>query len=132
MRQVIYVSTAASKADAIDPAAIMSVSIRNNSRDGITGLLYSDGKRFLQALEGDEVKVAVALDRIEQDPRHRAIVILSDRMVTEREFGQWAMAHRTAGQDADTFIKQVTDRVAKASPSVRATFEGFANLRRAA
>ena len=132
MRQVIYVSTATSGKDAIDPSAIMAVSMRNNSRDGITGLLYSDGKRFLQALEGDEVKIAQALVRIESDRRHRALVVLSDRIVEAREFGHWSMAHRTTGVDAEAFVKQVTDRVATASPSVRATFEGFANLRRAA
>jgi hypothetical protein len=132
MRQVIYVSTACSSAYAIDPSDILEVSARNNRRDGITGLLYSDSKRFLQALEGDEAKVAAALARIEKDPRHRAVVVLSDRMVSEREFGEWSMAHRAAGSDAEAFVRQVAERVATASPSVRATFEGFAELRRAA
>jgi hypothetical protein len=132
MRQVIYISTAVGQAGAVDAADILAVSQRNNRRDGLTGLLYSDGKRFLQALEGDEDVISRALARIEKDPRHRAIVILSDRNVPAREFGDWSMAHRAPGSDAEVFLQRVGDLVAAASPQVRATFTGFAEVRRAA
>lgn len=132
MRQVIYISTATAQSNAADPAAILAVSQRNNSRDGLTGLLYSDGKRFLQALEGEGEALGRALARIEKDPRHRAIVILSDRDVATREFGEWSMAHRAPGIDAERFLQRVGDLVASASPQVRATFTGFAEVRRAA
>ena len=131
MRQIIYVSTAINLV-ATDPDAILAVSRRNNRRDGITGLLYSDGKRFLQVLEGKEDPVAAAIDRIEKDARHRAIVILSDRKIAAAEFGDWSMAHRFPGSDGDAFVNSVADLVSATSPSLRATFESFAAVRRAA
>jgi hypothetical protein len=132
VRQVIYISTATAQAGPADASAILAVSQRNNGRDGLTGLLYSDGKRFLQALEGEDAVLSRALARIEKDPRHRAIVILSDRDVPSREFGDWSMAHRAPGTDAERFLQRVGDLVATASPQVRATFTGFAEVRRAA
>ncbi len=132
MRQIIYISTATAQLTAEDPAHILDVSSRRNTLDAITGLLYFDGKRFLQALEGESDALDRVLARIETDPRHRAIVILSDRSVAAREFGNWAMARRSPGLGAEHFLKQVADLVGSASPSVQATFNGFAEVRNAA
>lgn len=132
MRQVIYISTATAEARAGDASVILEASRRNNARDDITGLLYFDGKRFLQALEGDARALDQVLSRIEADPRHRALVILTDRTIDAREFGDWAMAYRAPGMDAERFLTRVGDLVATASPAVRATFTGFAEVRRVA
>jgi hypothetical protein len=132
MLQLVYVSSVTPNASNVDPATILAASRTNNSRDTITGLLYSDGTRFLQALEGPEDKVEAAFERIRQDARHRAIVLLSRREIETREFGEWAMAHRTPGADADQFIERVSRLAENAAPNVRATFEGFAKVRRAA
>lgn len=132
MLQLVYVSSVQPGLAADAPEAILHTSRANNRCDGITGFLYSDGRRFLQALEGPADKVLATVARIRADDRHRAIVILSQREVTEREFGEWAMAHYLPGQDAEAFIARVAALTANASPSVRATFEGFAQVRRAA
>lgn len=129
MLQIVYISTATG---AIDTATILATSRRNNARDGLTGLLYTNGKRFLQVLEGEPANVERALARIDADPRHRAMVVLSSRDVTAREFGAWAMAERVAGDDADAFVARVRALIAQAAPSVRATFDGFVQLHRAA
>jgi len=129
MLQIVYISTATGT---VDTAAILATSRRNNARDGLTGLLYTNGKRFLQVLEGDIANVERALGRIDADPRHRAMVVLSSRDVNAREFGGWAMAERVAGDDGDAFVARVRALVAQASPSVRATFDGFVRLHRAA
>lgn len=129
MLQIVYISTAIG---AIDTATILATSRRNNARDGLTGLLYTNGKRFLQVLEGEPANVERALARIDADPRHRAMVVLSSRDVTAREFGAWAMAERVAGDDADAFVARVRALIAQAAPSVRATFDGFVQLHRAA
>lgn len=132
MRQIIYVSTASRSVTAADAQAILTAARRNNARDAITGLLYLDGKRFLQALEGEDAAVASAYDRIVADPRHRAIVILSDRIIPEREFGDWSMAYRGPGSAIEDVLALVSTRVGNASAGVRATFESFAQIRRAA
>lgn len=131
MLQFIYVSSA-TPGHIISVSDILAVSRRNNMRDGITGLLYADTRRFLQALEGPGDKVLTAMARIERDPRHRAVVILSQRDIAAREFGDWAMAHREAGDQSDATLARVRDLVAHAAPNVRATFEGFCEVRRAA
>ena len=132
MRQIIYISTATLSFKPEDAAIILEKSRRNNARDHVTGLLYFDGKRFLQALEGDTATIDRTFARISGDDRHRAIVRLSDREINVREFGDWAMAYRAPGMDAEQFLKRIGDLVAGASPAIRATFTGFADVRRAA
>lgn len=129
MLQLVYISSAV---EAKGTAAILAASRRNNGRDQITGLLYADGVRFLQALEGPEEMVETAFARIKADPRHRAIVILSRRHIEAREFGPWEMAQRAPGDEGDSFVRRVERLVAKASPGVRGTFDGFVQVRRAA
>lgn len=132
MRQIVYISTAAGDVAPADLREILAASQVNNRRDGITGLLYSDGRRFLQAIEGEEPHLTRTLERIREDRRHRAIVILSDRAIDHCEFGSWAMAQREPGDGAEAFLAQVSSLVAGASPNVRATFEGLASVRTAA
>lgn len=129
MLQLVYISTVVGDPDT---AAILRVSRRNNERAGITGLLYCDGRRFLQALEGEPPAVEAAFERIRRDVRHRAVVVLSRREVAAREFGPWAMAERGPDGTRDRLLHQVAPLLAGASPNVRGTFEGFMQLGRAA
>ncbi|GGB15724.1 hypothetical protein GCM10011380_01470 [Sphingomonas metalli] len=133
MHQLLYISTAREQAGApIDADAILAVSRRNNVRDGVTGLLLYDGRRFLQVLEGEEADVVRVFDRISRDPRHRAIVILSRRTIEAREFGDWSMAFQRRDEDAAATIARVASLSSGASPAVQGTFLGLAEMRRAA
>ncbi|MEH3047150.1 BLUF domain-containing protein [Sphingomonas adhaesiva] len=129
MFQLVYISSAVGS---LHTREVLDVSRRNNARDGITGLLYFDGRRFLQALEGERLAVERTYARILTDRRHRAAVVLSRTEVAQREFGAWTMAERAPGVDGDAFVAQVSALVANASPAVRATFDGFVQVRRAA
>jgi hypothetical protein len=129
--QIIYVSSANPAVGPVDPVPILEVSRRCNQRDGITGLLYSDGGRFMQVIEGPDDLTDATMDRIRRDQRHRAIVTLVRRGIEECAFGDWAMAHYTPGSGADAFIARVGGMVAGASDNIRATFEGFASARKA-
>lgn len=130
MRQLVYISSIKRHAP-VDPEAILAQSRRNNARAGVTGLLFFDGKRFLQALEGEEPLVEDTFQRIRGDGRHHAIVVLSDRITDDREFGEWAMAYAVPGDDQGAMLDRIDVLTARAAPSVRATFEGFATIRRA-
>jgi hypothetical protein len=132
MLQIIYVSSANPAVGPVDPEPILQVSRDLNLRDGITGLLYSDGARFMQVIEGPAAETKATMDRIRRDLRHRAIVILVQREVDAREFGDWSMAHHTPGSDADAFVARISDRVAGTSANLRATFDGFVRERRRA
>lgn len=128
--QIIYVSTAAPH-QAIDPKAMLAKARRNNGRDGITGMLYFDGTRFMQAMEGPPEKIEATLARISADSRHRALVLLSRRTIEVREFGEWAMAANTPGESNAAFFERVEGLIANASPDVRATIAGFMRVRHA-
>ena len=129
MFQLLYISSAVGT---LHTREILDSSRRNNARDGVTGLLYFDGRRFLQALEGDRGVVERTYARIVADPRHRAPVVLSSGEVPYRQFGTWTMAERAPGVEGDAFVAQVSEQVANAAPAVRATFDSFVQVRRAA
>ncbi len=131
MRQLVYISSVKRQVKA-DPAAILAQSRRNNARARVTGFLFFDGKRFLQALEGEDAVVDATFTRIQQDERHHALVILSNREIATREFGEWAMAYSAPGEENGEALARIQRLTANADPVVRATFEGFAKVRRAA
>ena len=56
-----------------------------------------DGKRLLQALEGELDDGEATFSRIAINPGHRALVRLSDRAVASREFGDWSMGSHLIG-----------------------------------
>ncbi len=135
MYQLIYISTATRLMVDGDVEAILAVSRRNNGRDGITGLLVHDGRRFLQALEGPQALVEATYARIRMDARHRAAVMLSARGTAGREFGRWEMASQQAApvREATTLVETVDALVAQiADRNTRALFAGFARIDRAA
>jgi hypothetical protein len=133
MYQLTYISTARVGMTEADVATILQASRANNRRDGITGLLISDGTRFLQALEGDKAAVESAYSRIKKDPRHRAAVILSSKDVRERQFGAWEMAFEGFGRRSDDgVLGTIVDKLVRevSDPNTRAMFSSFARLTR--
>lgn len=131
MRQILYISSK-TPSEPLNMAAILGTSRRNNEAMGVTGLLYTDGTRFLQVLEGEPDAVQGTFDRIKGDKRHKAIVILSDRQIAAREFGAWSMAHQQPLEEQDEFDRRMERMLAAASDSVRGTFSGLVAARRAA
>lgn len=132
MLQLVYVSTAAPGVDQAMVDRILARSRANNARDLLTGLLYFDGKRFMQVLEGPAAAVEAAYERIAADPRHRALVVVSRRTIETREFGSWAMAYGLSFGDREALNDKVTKLSEGASPAVRGIFQGFLSARRAA
>jgi hypothetical protein len=128
MFQLAYISSSKDPVDQILLDQILSVSRRNNERVGVSGLLVSGGRRFLQVLEGPEQAVLATYTRIQRDDRHRAFVILSATPVQERAFGDWSMAYSDgqAGGEFEKLVKALVEKIA--DPNLRAQFTGFAKL----
>ena len=124
LRQVTYQSEARARVARADLDAILVKSRRYNGIDGITGLLWSDGDRFTQLLEGPPDSVASTLRRIIADKRHRNIQIIVDQLVEERAFGDWSMAHLSADR-GEAHQEWVAVLLAGAPANVR---EAFAQL----
>ena len=135
MRQIVYISTAREPISDATCQQILAVSRRNNNAAGVTGLLVAGDKRFLQALEGPEAAVAATYARIAADPRHMACVVLSDRQVETRAFGDWAMGH-ASGRDSRAAASptEIVESLVESldDANLRAQFLGFAKLQAAA
>ena len=133
--QLTYISSARPGIGQDDVNQILTVSRRNNGTNRITGMLIHDGRRFLQALEGDPELVERTFARIRADHRHRAIVALSHREVAVREFGEWAMACHIVGSMAGKAdMIEAVDALTAGVPdaNTRDLFRSFARIERAA
>ncbi len=93
LEHLIYESHATGSTESLlNLAAILSEAQRNNDRDGLTGALAAHDERYIQVIEGPASALDNLMRRLEQDPRHRNIVILDRAPIVSRAFGQWAMA----------------------------------------
>lgn len=91
---------------------LLSVSRKNNKRSGITGKLIYCYMNFIQVLEGDKDKVSETFEKINSDPRHKAVTTLAE-FYGNREFDGWDMEF-TALEDPRffaEFIKNITSLV---------------------
>jgi hypothetical protein len=88
----LYISHATMDLNAEDLAKILRVSVANNPKRGITGVVMYHEGMFLQYLEGPDRAVAETLEIIKDDPRHRNMFVLINDQIAERHFPDWAMA----------------------------------------
>lgn len=95
----IYNLVYVSKAVGLDLAAggphqieeILNVARSKNALAGVTGaLLFTEG-RFVQVLEGIRREVQATFERIQSDPRHAEIDILSSQHADHPRFKDWSM-----------------------------------------
>ena len=119
MRQLLYISSSTSPAIGDHLSTILVQSRRNNPANGLTGLLWTDGNRFLQVLEGEQVGVQLVFDRILQDTRQRAAVVLHDRRIPERIFAASSVALM------DENDERLNRALEHADPVVRGTFQSL-------
>lgn len=71
----------------------------------VTGALLFTETRFAQVLEGPYEAVDVILQSIRRDTRHRDMRVISDRIVSAREFHEWALAYRGPSLFLDRKLK---------------------------
>ena len=91
--QLVYMSSLVTDEPEILPA-ILDVSVRNNRRRNITGMmLYADGN-ILQVLEGEKDALLKTFRSIELDARHRGIFVLIEKEIAARQFASWSMGFR--------------------------------------
>ncbi len=122
MRQILYRSLSAVPGDRSDLAHILEQSRHNNAIDGVTGMLWSGERAFLQVLEGHGESVEATFARILADPRHHSLEVLSDKLIETREFGYWSMVHPLAGDPPDTYDRKILRLIADKSELVRDQF----------
>ena len=98
--QLVYASAATAPFTRSQLRDLLSQSRKFNSGVGITGLLLYHKLSFFQILEGPENEVTPLYARIERDPRHNRVLLLSKKHVKERNFGAWSMGFVDVDQTA--------------------------------
>jgi hypothetical protein len=89
--QLIYASRARQPMSDSELTELLDVSRRNNTRDGVTGMLLYDAGAFIQVLEGEQEAVERLWLRIVKDRRHDGIVVIDRGPIDRRGFAQWPM-----------------------------------------
>lgn len=98
--RLAYASRA--RADMVRPRVVTLArnAAANNSRNRVSGILFSGKGFFLQWLEGPAEDVCSLMTRIADDRRHRDVTVLSAGWMPARRFARWPM------QLADTPLEQ--------------------------
>lgn len=122
-RRLFYASRATGGDRGDDQIAILRQARANNGLNGVSGLLWTDGRRYLQILEGPPEAVSVIFDKIAEDDRHDGVRILSDTLEPTRLFADWSMASLFPGE-TDAELQTRLGRLLRSAPAdIRAEFE---------
>ncbi len=111
LKVIVY----ASKARRIDPisgepddlGSILTTSVRNNRKNGTTGILTFKNGYFLQVIEGHPNDIDHLWQKLSQDYRHENLTLLVDRPITERIFPDWRMKQCNADPSDDAFCRLI-------------------------
>lgn len=105
---IIYVSYT----DDWDSGKIMSLcneaSVFNKSHN-ITGMLVLLNNRFIQVLEGERSSVKALMDKIQQDQRHRGVLVLVEFDLAQRNFDNWSMGFKEVNNETFKEMSGLTD-----------------------
>lgn len=90
--RIVYYSRATRGGDSVPSLErILTVSRRNNARDGLTGTLLALDGSFAQVLEGEFDAVQRTFERIQVDERHEDVILLQAHLTSTRLFRGWTM-----------------------------------------
>jgi hypothetical protein len=110
--QIIYISRSTFESteviNIIEPnvARILAKSRINNRKNGLVGVLYFGDGAFFQCLEGEEDAVNNLLTKLEDDPRHKDLKIISKKYINQLSFGNWAMKFAPLDEQITKFLRE--------------------------
>lgn len=99
----------------VEMGELFSEARSNNKKLDITGALLLSEDWFVQTLEGEEAAVRALYARIEADPRHDEVALLSAGTVPERVFSRWSMARVSEDGEPDLPLLARTDGIHSAA-----------------
>lgn len=97
-------------------AKIVSVSVHNNAREGLTGALLFTGTHFAQILEGAPYSIDQLMLVLYADPRHENLRIVDRSPITARRFPDWNMAYSGPSQFVSRHVLRILNET---TPSER-------------
>jgi len=109
MIRLIYHSKVSPGLTAADISNIYNVSMEWNKSVGIGGVLFSDGKRFIQMIEGGASIITQLFRKILNDGRHFDVTLAVAEPLAERRFGDWGMGLiRNSDPNVSVLITKMT------------------------
>lgn len=110
MKRVTYISRFSRPLTGEEIQEIAEVSIRNNQKDGLTGILFSYKDVFYQIIEGPSGPLDARLEKIFADGRHRDLFVLKvETDVLERDYQDWAMKTVILDESQDFLMRPVSE-----------------------
>lgn len=109
--QIIYISrstfNSTDSLNKIEPnvARILAKSRINNRKNGLVGVLYFGDGVFFQCLEGDEATINQLMGKLEADPRHQDLKVVSKKYINQLSFADWAMKFAPIDAKIVRFLK---------------------------
>ena len=85
-----------------DEGGVEELLVRARARNiqcNVTGVLFFNGRKFLQLLEGPKEHVDELFTIIKEDSRHSQVTVFHTGEIDERAFEGWAMAYETLGTE---------------------------------
>ena len=98
LTRIIYCSTATEGVDIDEFRRILATAQKNNAAKDLTGMLMFNSRIFLQVLEGDRKEVNKLYNTLEQDPRHKDLMILKYERAESRQWADWSMSFAPASE----------------------------------
>lgn len=92
LKQLVYTSVSRTAPEEIVTSDFVAKIQARNHSFGITGSLAWYENKFMQIIEGPASAVNRLFAEILQDPRHKEIALISERIVHQREFPNWDMS----------------------------------------
>jgi len=113
VRRIIYCSRATEDMSPDELVELLKLSRRNNAAAGLSGMLLYSSMSFLQVLDGDPAALEATYARIDADPRHCELRLLSDTEVAAPLFPAWTMGFDHVDDDdlseeLDAFTPAIT------------------------
>lgn len=110
MKRVTYISRFGHHLTGEEIQKIAEVSVRNNKRDGLTGVLFTYKDVFYQIIEGPDEALDARLSKIFADNRHRDIFVLKVELnLEERAYSDWAMNTVILDESQDVLMRPVSE-----------------------
>lgn len=91
MIRLVYISQSTKPVTSDELMTLLRQCRKNNSKNGLTGVLLYHNECFIQVLEGKEEIINKIYEKIKKDPRHKNVIELNREYITERQFDEWSM-----------------------------------------
>jgi len=109
MIQVSYVSQSKKPLSSEELLGLLLQFRANNEARGVTGMLLYCNGTFLQVIEGEDQVITELFERIQKDPRHESIQMLSRRSIENREYADWSMGFERVTDETLRKVKGLKD-----------------------